>query len=112
MRIPIDHNSRVTYGQLLQAYQLHREGEVMAWPDLRDTVRDVVAMSRLADRVRRLNERGCNEGSSDELDAQADRIVSRANGIAKLYGATFYRYGEGSGLWPHVKTSDGRTITP
>ncbi len=79
-------------------------------------IRDAATLGQIANRIRRLNEDDCNIPSDDAMqaarNAKRDKLTAKAGEIARRYGATFYPYGEGGGLWPHVKLSHGGTVTP
>jgi hypothetical protein len=76
-------------------------------------VRDAAELSRIANAIKRLNEADCNDpDNGDARDVRRRRLVAGGQLVASLYGATFYPYGAGGGLWPHVRLADGGEVTP
>lgn len=74
-----------------------------------DCIRDAAELERIGRRVKALNTQYANTGA-ESVDKAADRASAKAELIAESHGATFSRYGRGSGLWPFV-CADGKDFS-
>ena len=72
-------------------------------------MRDAAELERISRRVKALNTQYANTGA-ESVDKAADRASAKAALIAESHGATFSRYGRGSGLWPFV-CADGKDFS-